>query len=239
MKLLPVIALCTVALATAQSQPGPQPRGVTPAAPGQPPSDATLLFNGKDMTGWHAPEGGPGRCTVRNGEMICPTGAGDISTAALFGDAQIHIEFAVPHMPNQKGQLKGNSGVYLHSCYELQILDGIDNPTYANGSIGALYGFSAPMVNAARKAEEWQAYDIIFRAPRCDAGGNLTAPGSATVLLNGVLVLDQVKIDKKGPGCLAKSICQRGPLRLQDHSGFKDAPHTVMKFRNIWLRNLD
>ena len=239
MRPLAILFAAALVLA-AQSKDGPQPRAVTPpAAPGQPPSDATVLFNGKDMTGWRTRDGGPGRCNVQNGEMSCPTGVGDILTETVFGDAQIHIEFAVPNMPNQKGQLKGNSGVYLHSCYELQILDGIDNPTYANGAIGALYGFSAPLVNAARPSEQWQAYDIVFRAPRCDAGGNLTAPGSATVMLNGVLVLDHVKIEKKGPGCQAKSICERGPLRLQDHSGFKDAPHTVMKFRNIWLRNLE
>jgi hypothetical protein len=142
-------------------------------------------------------------------------------------------------MPNQKGQLRGNSGVYLHACYEVQILDSYQNPTYADGSLGAVYGFSAPMVNAARPPELWQSYDILFRAPRCDAGGSVTQPGLVTVLLNGVLIQDRVSIAKKGGGCRLENICQAGPLLLQDHSGFKDAPDTLMKFRNLWIRKLE
>jgi hypothetical protein len=220
-------------------QDGPQPRVVDPGSAMKPPSDAILLFNGKDMSGWQNVNGGPAKCAVVKGEIQCRTGVGDIVSEQTFRDAQIHIEFAVPNMPNQKGQLRGNSGVYLHSCYEVQILDSFQNPTYANGSLGALYGFSAPMVNAARPPEQWQAYDIIFRAPKCDAAGNPYQGGVVTMLLNGVLVLDRVPIDKKGPGCRQENICQPGPLLLQDHSGFKDAPDTLMKFRNIWIRKLE
>lgn len=218
---------------------GPQPRVVDPGGPGKAPSDAIVLFNGRDMAGWRTAKGEPGKCAVANGEMACRTGAGDILTETTFADAQIHLEFAVPHMPDQQGQRRGNSGVYLHSCYEVQILDSYQNPTYADGTLGAVYGFSAPMVNAGRKPEEWQSYDIIFRAPRCDASGNVAQPGRATVLLNGVLVQDGVAIDRKGPGCRQQNICQPGPIRLQDHSGFPNAPTTTMKFRNLWLRKLD
>lgn len=219
--------------------PAPQPRVVTPGGAAQAPSDATLLFNGKDMSGWRTNDGGPGKCTVSNGEMGCRTGVGDIISEETFRDAQIHIEFAVPNMPNQKGQLKGNSGVYVHSCYEVQVLDSFENPTYADGALGAIYGISAPMVNAARQPEQWQSYDMIFRAPRCDASGALSEPGRLTILLNGVLIQDHVAITKKGPGCRHENICQPGPIRLQDHSGFRDAPDTLMKFRNIWIRKLN
>jgi hypothetical protein len=216
----------------------PQPAVVTPGAAGRAPSDAVVLFDGKTLDGWRTQDGGPAKCDAIGGEMVCKTGSGDLYSVETFRDAQIHLEFSVPYMPNQKGQLRGNSGVYLHACHEVQILDSFENPTYADGSLGAVYGVSAPMVNAARKPEEWQSYDMIFRAPRCDAGGAVAEPGRVTILLNGVLVQDHVAITKKGGGCRLDNICGPGPLRLQDHSGFKDAPHTVMKFRNIWIRKL-
>ncbi|MCC6343019.1 MAG: DUF1080 domain-containing protein [Bryobacterales bacterium] len=232
------LALLMAAGLQGQERTLPQPRVVDPGGPAKPPSDAILLFNGKDMSGWRTLTGGPGKCTVADGVMSCRTGAGDIISSQTFLDAQIHIEFAVPYMPDQHGQLRGNSGVYLQSCYEVQILDSYQNPTYADGSLGAVYGFSAPLVNAARRPDEWQSYDIIFRAPRCGADGKVAQPGSATILLNGVLVQDHTPIPKAGPGCRQKDICGPGPLRLQDHSGFKGAPDTTMRFRNIWLRRL-
>jgi hypothetical protein len=171
--------------------------------------------------------------------MHCRTGAGDIFSREKFSSAQIHLEFAVPHMPEQTGQLRGNSGVYIHSCYEIQVLDSYQNPTYPEGSCGAIYGFSAPMVNASRPPEQWQTYDIIFHAPRCDALGSVSQAGSITLLHNGVLVQDRVPIARPGPGCTQSNICEPGPLRLQDHSGFPGAPDTTMKFRNIWIRRLE
>jgi len=223
------------------AQEGPQPRVVTPGAirPLTPPSDAIVLFDGKDTTGFTKLDGSPNACTASDGQMICESGTGDIVSKELFTDAQIHIEFNIPDMPNQTGQMKGNSGAYLQACYEVQILDGYQNPTYADGSLGAVYGFKAPLVNAARKPTEWQTYDIIFRAPKCDGQGNTTQPGNVTILLNGVLVQENTVLDKKGPGCRKDSVCGPGPLLLQDHSGFQDAPHTTMKFRNIWLRKLE
>ena len=220
---------------------GPQPRIVTPGAAGRttPPSDAIVLFNGKDTTGFTKLDGSPSACKAIKGEMVCETGAGDIVSKETYTDAQIHLEFNIPNMPNQKGQMKGNSGAYLQGCFEVQILDGFQNPTYADGSLGALYGFRAPMVNASRPPGEWQTYDIVYRAPKCDTDGKIIKNGSATIFLNGILVQENTVIDKKGPGCRNQNFCGPGPLLLQDHSGFKDAPHTTMKFRNIWLRKLD
>lgn len=239
-------AMCFLiaAIATAQegkkkSGPGPQPRVVDPGEQGKPPSDAVILFNGRDMTGWTTAKGEAAKCSVANGEMACRTGVGDIYSGTRFRDAQIHIEFAVPHMPNQHGQMRGNSGVYVHSCYEVQVLDSFENLTYADGSLGAVYGISAPLVNAARRPEQWQSYDMLFRAPKCDSAGAVSDPGRITILLNGVLIQDNVAITKKGPGCQLENICGEGPIRLQDHSGFKDAPDTTMKFRNIWIRKLN
>lgn len=175
--------------------------------------------------------------------MVCATGAGDIYSVDQFKSAQVHLEFNLPPMPDQKGQRRANSGFYLHGRYELQILDGIDNPTYANGMIGALYNQAPPLVNAAKPAGEWQTYDAIFHAPKCDADGRVVERATITALLNGVLVQDHVVVsdaaDQERRRDQGRGICDPGSIKLQDHSGFPNAPHTVMKFRNIWFRPLD
>jgi len=225
--------------ASAPKKDWPQPPVIEPGSPSKPPSDAVLLFNGKDMSGWVTRDGKPARCTVSDGVMNCRTGAGHIFSQERFRDAQIHLEFAVPHMPEQKGQLRGNSGVYIHGCYEVQILDSWQNPTYPDGACGALYGISPPLVVASLPPGEWQTYDIIFRSPRCAADGSLSEPGSVTLLHNGVLIHHDVKLTGPGPGCSHKNLCEPGPIMLQDHSGFPNAPDTTMRFRNIWVRKLN
>jgi hypothetical protein len=228
-----VLLLVLAAQACAQTE--PQPREVDP---GPPPSDAVVLFNGKDTSAWETVQGKPIRCTIEGEALACKTGAGDIQSRKRFGDAQIHLEFRIPNMPEQHSQLRGNSGVYLMGRYELQVLDSYRNPTYPTGALGALYGESAPLVNPARKPETWQSYDIIFHAPRCDARGQVKEPGSVTVLLNGVLVQDHTIINEKADQQKGQPCQESGPLRLQDHSGFPGAPVTVMRFRNIWYRPL-
>jgi hypothetical protein len=209
---------------------------VTPGPlPGDPPSDAIVLFNGANAGSFTKPDGSPTGCRAVNNEMVCPTGAKDAVSKIKFGAAQIHLEFAPPLMPDQKGQLKGNSGVYLQGRYEIQILDSYQNPTYADGTLGSVYSEAPPLVNAARKPGEWQSYDIVFHPHVCDETGRVVENGTVTVLLNGVLVQDRHRIaDNRRAGP-----CEEGPLLLQDHSGFKGAPQTEMKFRNIWLRKLD
>jgi hypothetical protein len=223
----------------ARANEGPQPRVVDPGDAARAPSDAVALFDGKDLSQWLSWNGEPAGCQVMDGVMHCRTGAGDIVSKESFGPAQIHLEYMVPHMPDQTGQLRGNSGVFVQNCYEVQILDSYNNPTYADGSNSAVYGFSAPMVNASRPPEQWQNYDIVFVPPKCNAGGMMSEPGVITVFLNGVLVQDRVKLEKPGPGCGLSDLCAPGPLRLQDHSGFPGAPDTTLKFRNIWVRRLE
>jgi hypothetical protein len=175
--------------------------------------------------------------------MLCRTGAGDLHTRLKFRSAQIHLEFNVPLMPAQSGQARGNSGVMLHDrTNEIQILDSYQNPTYADGVCGALYGVAPPQVNAYRRPGEWQTFDIVFHAPHCGTGGQVQAPGSLSVLRNGVLVQDHVP-DAPRSGCV-----EEGALILQDHNGYggrrvppsvqMKAPITPMRFRNIWLRRL-
>lgn len=215
-----------------------QPPVVRPGAqPSLPPSDAKILFDGSGLEQWTKPDGQPTGCTIDTDKsMLCATGAKDAISKVKYRNAQIHLEYKLPSMPEQKGQLRGNSGVFLMGCYELQILDSLNNETYWDGIAGALYKFSEPKVNASRPAEQWQTYDVIFTAPACTAEGAVEKPAIATVLHNGVLVQLNTVMAKKGPGCQQENLCEPGPLRLQDHSGFKNAPHTEMRFRNIWLR---
>jgi hypothetical protein len=215
-----------------------QPRVVTPGLDRLPPSDAVVLFDGKDLLHWVHKDGRPAEWTVKDGAMVCNTGTGNVYSREKFGSAQIHVEFAIPYMPQAKDQARGNSGVYLQGRYEIQVLDSYKNPTYADGSGGALYGQYAPLVNASRPPEEWQAYDIVFHAPACNAGGTVTQPGTLTVLHNGVLIQDHVTIKGITSGGAKDDPCADGALMLQDHI-VPEVRQTFMRFRNIWCRSLD
>jgi hypothetical protein len=140
-------------------------------------------------------------------------------------------------MPQAKGQARANSGVYLQSRYEIQVLDSYQNPTYANGSCGALYGQYAPLVNVSRPPGQWQTYDIILHAPQCGADGKVVKSGTLTLLQNGVLAQDHVAIKGVTPGADPGDVCQPAALRLQDHF-HPDVKETFMRFRNIWYRPL-
>ena len=165
----------------------PPPTLVTPGKlPGEPPSDAVILFDGTDVSQWTLRDGSPARCKVENREMVCRTGDQSIVSKATYASAQLHIEYNVPEMeavrdgkPN--AQVKGNSGVFLHGSYEIQVLDSYNNlnKTYPDGSNASLYRVAAPLVNVSRRPGEWQSYDIILHAPKCQ-DGKLTSPGDIT-----------------------------------------------------------
>jgi hypothetical protein len=197
----------------------------------QPPKGAEVLFNGKDLSGWVTRGGKPAAWTLRDGYMEVK--GGDIMTKEKFGpDFKLHVEFWLPLMPKAKGQGRANSGVYLQGRYEVQVLDSYMNDTYANGSVGALYGLIAPDKEAQQKAirppEQWQTYDITFHAPRVDPKGKVTEKGRITVVLNGVTIIDNGKFDRTTGGANDTKIGAPGPIRLQDH-GCK------VRYRNIWL----
>jgi len=221
----------------------PQPPVVTPGtpstqeSPGKAPSDAVVLFDGKDLARWHVGGKGPG-WKVEDGAMVVPPsgtpGGGTISSRDEFGDAQVHVEFATPNPPKGRDQGRGNSGVLLMGRYEVQVLDCFENVTYADGGVGAVYGQHPPMANAARKPGEWQTYDIAFTAPRFKADGAVESPAYVTAVLNGVLVQNHVAL--LGPmtyRALAKYSPHgpKGPLAFQDHGN-------PVKYRNIWVREL-
>ena len=202
-------------------------------APGQPPSDAIVLFDGKDLSQWVSDKGEDAKWKVSNGEMTIVPGSGAIRTKDYFGDCQLHVEFKSPLAEKYHGQNRGNSGVFLQSKYEVQVLDGDNNPTYVNGMVGSIYKQSAPSANAYTKNGEWQVYDIYWKSPVFGTGGVLEAPAMITVVLNGVVVQNHftVKGNTEWIGLPEYRAHGRLPLVLQDHG-------TAVAFRNIWIRNL-
>jgi hypothetical protein len=228
-----VLILLTVLSAAAQ-----EPPVVDPGGPAKAPSDALVLFDGSGVGEWMHPDGRPAEWTVEDGVLICKSGSGDIVSRRKFNSAQIHIEFSTPSMPQVQGQARGNSGVYLQGRYEVQILDSYRNPTYPHGQAAAVYGQYPPLVNASRPPEQWQSYDFILQAARCDPEGRLRGAPTLTLLHNGVLVQNRSIIRKPTPGSDGSNPCLAGPILLQDHF-HPDVKDTRLRFRNIWVRPLD
>lgn len=222
----------------------PQPEVVTPAEQiGQPPSDAIILFDGTDLSSWVGTrQDNPKKkkynpkaealWKVENGYMEC-TPTGSIRTRQKFGDCQFHIEWQTANPRQGDSQNAGNSGVFMQSRYETQVLDNYENRTYADGMAGCVYGQQPPLVNACKKPGEWQVYDIIFQAPRF-VDEKLISPAYVTVILNGVLV--QHKTEILGPTAHKKLPIYKphgdDVIELQDHNN-------NTRFRNIWIRKLD
>ncbi len=208
----------------------PEPPVITPGTAGSPPSDAIVLFDGKDLSKWRADKGGDAQWKVENGYAEVNK-TGNIFTREEFGDIQLHVEWASPAEVKGDGQGRGNSGVYFMGRYEIQVLDCYQNKTYTDGQTAAFYLHNAPLVNACRKPGEWQTYDIVFHPPTKSADGS-AQPGSFTVFHNNVLVQDHIPV--KGDATTAaplNGISPTGPLVLQDHGN-------PVHYRNIWLRKL-
>lgn len=215
----------------------PAPATVAPAAqPGGAPADAVVLFDGRSLDAWRAERT---LWPIENGAFTVPSrassgGENNLITKQSFGDVQLHLEFRSPNPPTKTSQDRGNSGIWFMQRYELQILDGYQNPTYADGTVGAVYGWKPPLVNAARRPGEWQSYDVIFERPRFSADGKLLRPAYITAFLNGVLVQNhQPMLGTTAWRQIAKYQAHpdAAPIQLQDH----DSP---VSFRNIWVRPL-
>ena len=191
------------------------------------PSDAQVLFDGKDLAQWCRKDGSPAAWTVENGDMVVKAKSGNIQTKRNFGDCQLHIEWCTPENVSDTGQLRSNSGVFLQSLYEVQILDSYLNDTYWNGQAGSIYKQYAPLVNATKAPGQWNVYDIIYTAPRFDADGSLLSAARITVLQNGVLVQNNTTI--KGTTFLehpAYTAHGDAPIMLQDHGNAAPASAT-------------
>jgi hypothetical protein len=223
----------------------PQPRVVTPAptfslnAP--PPSDAEVLFDGKDLSKWQNSRGQPAPWKVQDGYMET-AGREGIRTRGKWADFQLHVEFATPVPAKGTGQGRGNSGVLINGMYEVQVLDSYQAKTYADGQAGAIYGQSPPLVNASKPPGEWQTYDIIFESPRWNDQGELVKKAVVTVLHNGVVVQNRYELTGITDGItrevpwktLAKYPRPHPPevfIELQYHNN-------PLRYRNIWIRQL-
>lgn len=213
----------------------PQVRVVTPGEGTKPPSDAIVLFDGNNFSEWQSAKDSSKVTWTLNGDgsaTVLP-GGGDIVTKKAFGDCQLHVEFREPSVVKGESQGRGNSGIFLQGRYEVQVLDCYQNRTYSNGQTGSIYKQSIPLVNACRKPGEWQAYDILFTAPRFNNDDILVAPGHITVLHNGIVV--QLNTEIKGTTeyiGLPKNIAHgKSGIKLQDHGD-------LVSYRNIWIREL-
>ena len=210
----------------------PAPRVIAPAETvDQAPADAVVLFDGSDLSGWSKVSGGDAGWKVEDGYMEVVPGTGDIQTNAHFGDVQYHLEFACPAEIKGESQGRGNSGVFLMGRYEIQVLDGYENPTYADGITASVYGEYPPLVNVCRPPGQWQTYDILWTAPRFN-GVDLVSPAYATVIHNSVVVHNHVELHgPTGHRDVYPYVAHapKGPLRLQDHGD-------LVRFRTIWAR---
>ncbi len=225
----------------------PVPVVVTPGITNaQPPSDAMILFDGKNLNEWTSVKnpGQPAGWTVANQMMTVNKSVGNIQTRKSFGDYQLHIEWMIPGNMKEEGQSKGNSGLFLASTgpgddgYELQILDSYNNTTYVNGQAASIYKQSPPLVNANRKPGEWQTYDVLWKAPVFNSDGSLKTSAYVTVLHNGILVQNNTEL--KGPTRYIGSASYQkahgpSPIKLQAHGD----PSAPISFRNIWIRELN
>jgi hypothetical protein len=203
-----------------------EPPVVTPGENGGPPSDATVLFDGKDLSNWTGVE----NWKVENGVML--SGKGDAHTKAAFGDCQLHLEWTAPLPAKGTGQGRGNSGIFFMENYEIQVLDSFENKTYFDGQAGAIYKQTPPSVNATVAPGKWNVYDIIWTAPRFNEEGSLKSPAYITALHNGILILNHFELKGDNPFSVPpqyKKHADRLPIRLQDHGN-------PMRFRNIWIR---
>ncbi|MET0637057.1 MAG: DUF1080 domain-containing protein [Chitinophagaceae bacterium] len=217
----------------------------TSATTSVPPSDAIVLFDGKNLNEWVSVKtpGTPAMWTVADGAFTVKKGTGNIETKRSFNDYQLHIEWKIPANITGQGQARGNSGLFLASTgkgddgYELQIMDGWKNETYVNGQAGSIYKQSAPLANATKQPGEWQSYDVIWIAPKFYADSSLKSPAYVTVIHNGVIIQNHTELKGKTLYIGQPNYKQAhgpSPIKLQDHGD----PSEPISFRNIWIREL-
>jgi hypothetical protein len=251
-----MLSACAVLAASALAQETPKPKPedtevwtpvpaiVTPGATDSaPPSDAVILFDGKNEDEWvSAQDHTPAKWIVGDGVLLVAKGTGNIETRRSFKNYQLHVEWKIPENITGSGQARGNSGVFLASLgpgdagYELQVLDSYNNTTYVNGQAASIYKQNPPLVNPNRKPGEWQTYDVVWTAPTFNADGTLKTPAYVTAFFNGVLVQDhfQLKGQTLYIGQPFYKAYDRAPIKLQAH-GDKSEP---ISFRNIWVREI-
>jgi len=211
----------------------PEPR-VVQAPENAPPSDAIILFDGKNLDAWESIKEGAAQWKIENDYFTVAKGTGDIQTKENFGSVQLHIEWRSPTAIEGEGQGRGNSGVFFQNRYEVQILDSYENRTYSNGQAGSVYKQHLPLVNAMRAPGEWQVYDIIFTQPVFNKDSIKVSAGYLTVFHNGVLIQNNVELygSTEYIGMPKNVAHSEGAIQLQDHGN-------PVSYRNVWVRRLD
>jgi hypothetical protein len=216
----------------------PKPKIVTPGIGDAPPSDAIVLFDGKNLDNWvMSKDHGPCVWKLKGGAMTVSLGAGDIQTKQKFGDCQLHVEFMIPVNAKNSADHNnaGNSGVYMQERYEVQIFDSYKNetPLYANGQIGSIYKQVIPMANASSKPGDWNTFDIYYTAPQFRYNGTVEKPAYITVVHNGILTLNHFEIQGtiQYIGIPRYEVHDKAAIKLQGHG-------SEVSFRNIWIREL-
>ncbi len=198
------------------------------------PSDAIVLFDGRQLNAWESEKGGPATWNISDGAATVNPGTGGIKTKKGFGSCQLHIEWRTPSVVKGEGQGRGNSGVFFMGQYEVQVLDNYNNKTYSNGQAGSIYKQHIPLANVCRPPGEWQTYDILFSAPEFYEDGRVRAAARVTVFQNGVLVQNNVAIwgitQYRGVPDYVKH-ADKLPIMLQDHGD-------LVSYRNIWIREI-
>ncbi len=209
----------------------PQPRVVETAGAVsvKAPGDAKVLFDGTSLDAWTT-DGKPATWKIKDGSLVASPGT--LISKDKFGPVQVHIEWRVPADRKVNGQGGGNSGIFLMGLYEVQILQSHGNKTYPDGTAGALYGQTPPLVNATAPQGEWQSYEILFTPPKYE-GGKVVEAATATVIENGVVLHNARKF--LGPTQFRQLASypaehpETGPIQLQFHGD-------PIEFRNIWVR---
>lgn len=249
--LIAALLLGTAASSLAQEKMKPEDTEVWEPVPhvvatpvGQAPSDAIVLFDGKDLSAWESQKnpGQPADWPVAGGVFTVNKKAGNIWTKQKFGSYQLHLEYYIPQDIDGEGQGRGNSGLFLAAIgngdegYELQILDSYNNKTYVNGQLGSVYKQRIPLANPARKPGEWQTYDVVWTAPTFKSDGSVETPARVTAFVNGVLVQNNVELIGGTQYIGRPSYMQHGPapIMLQAHGD----PSKPISFKNIWVRPL-
>ena len=196
----------------------------SPTFDAKPTPGAKVLLDGTNLDAWKL---------ITDKWALTDEAAMQISQSSLmtveeFGSFKLHLEFMNPFMPNDLGQARGNSGVYIHGSYEVQVLDSFGLPP-ADNDCGGIYKQAVPTSNASYPPLTWQTYDIEFHAPKFDAAGAKTANARITVVHNGVTIHNNRELTAPTPGGTRDNEAPTGPLMLQHH-------HDAVKYRNIWLQ---
>ncbi len=214
-----------------------EPTVITPAKKGKAPSDAIILFSKGSLGNFESVEdGSPAQWKVQGKKFTVVGKTGNIQTKERFGDCQLHIEWRTPPedaKAGKEGQANGNSGIYLIGKYEVQVLNSFINKTDYDRMAGSIYKQHSPLVNASLAPGKWQTYDIVFTTPRFNEDGSVELHGRVTVFHNGVLILNNAKIEGPTQAYSQKYRITEAelPLMLQDHGN-------KVSYQNIWIRRL-